>query len=400
MAWTASGEDGSTGLASSYSIRYLRDEAIRTEADWERAHTLEVRPTANAGAESIENARLEGINPETSYGIAVRAFDEAGQISAFVPGIMILEYDTPLPTPPLAIDALGLETSATRSAQIRFRHPHVPEGGAPLAYYVIGIATQAVTEANWDRVGKFDSAPEPSSAGTMSLWTLTPLQPGTQYHVAVRARDTAGSWSPISSDLEFMTKYENLAPPDPPGSVHAAWDDERTLTVSWSAPVDPRVSAFRVYREGVEPGWHAIADVPVGTTTHTVDDPDPQQMQRFAVTSLLGDGTESGLSASGTIFVDTWEVHGPFPHPIRESCRIEVDVPWDAGASVTLSAEIFSVTGKRIRTLDEQIVTGGQTAEWTWDRKDHRGKRVGPGYYFLRITGGGRDSQQTIYVAP
>jgi hypothetical protein len=182
--------------------------------------------------------------------------------------------------------------------------------------------------------------------------------------------------------------------------VHTVWIDDETLSLSWSAPTDPRVTGYRIYREGVDPGWHLLENAPLATTELAIQSPDPLLMQRFAVTSVLGDGTESSLSPSETVFAESWDVSGPFPHPIGESCRFEVTVPWDVGGTVSLSARIFDVTGVPIRTLEEQVIGSGQTARWSWDRKDRRGQRVGPGYYFLRITGAGRESQQTIYVAP
>ena len=143
-----------------------------------------------------------------------------------------------------------------------------------------------------------------------------------------------------------------------------------------------------------------LEEVPLEQNDLEIQNPDPRLMQRFAVTSVLADGTESALVPSQSAFAETWEVSGPFPHPVGESCRFDVTVPWDMEGSASLSAEIFDVTGRRIRALEKQSIGAGQMASWTWDRRDRDGQRVGPGYYFLRITGAGRESQQTVYVRP
>src|SRR5690606_31944335 len=71
LAWTPSGEDGTDGRASAYSIRYLRGEPILNEQDWERAHELERPVMMSDEPVHVETFRLEGINPQSSYGVAV-----------------------------------------------------------------------------------------------------------------------------------------------------------------------------------------------------------------------------------------------------------------------------------------------------------------------------------------
>ena len=53
-----------------------------------------------------------------------------------------------------------------------------------------------------------------------------------------------------------------------------------------------------------------------------------------------------------------------------------------------------------LASLGAREVFAGQVTDWSWDRTDDRGRRVAPGYYYLRVTGGGQEMVRTVYVAP
>jgi pimeloyl-ACP methyl ester carboxylesterase len=78
LRWTASGDDGSTGTADNYDVRWSRS-AIN-EGNFEEAATFDEIPCPSApGAE--ECASIQGLNRLTAYYFALKVRDEAGNWS-------------------------------------------------------------------------------------------------------------------------------------------------------------------------------------------------------------------------------------------------------------------------------------------------------------------------------
>lgn len=79
LNWTAVGDDGNSGTASSYDIRY--STANITTSNWSSANQVsgEPSPKASGGAETMT---ITGLAGNTTYYFAVKAIDDAGNASA------------------------------------------------------------------------------------------------------------------------------------------------------------------------------------------------------------------------------------------------------------------------------------------------------------------------------
>ncbi|MFD0715406.1 fibronectin type III domain-containing protein [Paenibacillus sp. GCM10027626] len=75
LTWTAPGDDGMTGTASSYEIRYSTSDIKK--ADWASA-TQAVGAPAPAPAGTAQSMTVTGLSPATTYYFALRAKDGAG----------------------------------------------------------------------------------------------------------------------------------------------------------------------------------------------------------------------------------------------------------------------------------------------------------------------------------
>ncbi len=73
LTWTATGDDGSDGTATSYDIRY--STATITTANWDTATEVVGEPTPQASG-AAEQLTVTGLNPETTYYFAIKASDE------------------------------------------------------------------------------------------------------------------------------------------------------------------------------------------------------------------------------------------------------------------------------------------------------------------------------------
>ena len=79
LTWTAPGDDGDTGSASQYDVRYSSSE-ISTEADWEAAAPCPNEPSPSSAGTS-ECLTVSGLSPATTYWFALKAADEAANWS-------------------------------------------------------------------------------------------------------------------------------------------------------------------------------------------------------------------------------------------------------------------------------------------------------------------------------
>jgi hypothetical protein len=73
LTWTAPGDDGSSGIAAQYDIRYLTEPI--DETNWDAAIQVEDEPAPQA-AGSTETFAVTGLLPNTTYYFAIKTADE------------------------------------------------------------------------------------------------------------------------------------------------------------------------------------------------------------------------------------------------------------------------------------------------------------------------------------
>lgn len=89
LVWTAPGDDGNTGTASSYDVRY--STSAITEANWSSATQAIGEPTPSA-AGANESMTVSGLVSDTTYYFAIKTSDEVPNTSAIsnVPSLATL----------------------------------------------------------------------------------------------------------------------------------------------------------------------------------------------------------------------------------------------------------------------------------------------------------------------
>lgn len=78
LAWTAPGDDGSSGMASVYDIRY--STSMITNANWASATEISGEPTPLTAGTS-QSMTVSGLSPATTYYFAMKTSDEVPNIS-------------------------------------------------------------------------------------------------------------------------------------------------------------------------------------------------------------------------------------------------------------------------------------------------------------------------------
>jgi hypothetical protein len=96
VRWTAPGDDGSTGTAASYDIRY--STSAITSSNWGSASQATSEPTPTA-AGTQQNFTVGGLSGSQQYYVAIRATDDRGNLSAISNVVNSTTLDTVAPAP-------------------------------------------------------------------------------------------------------------------------------------------------------------------------------------------------------------------------------------------------------------------------------------------------------------
>ncbi len=107
--------------------------------------------------------------------------------------------------PPTAVTDLAATPASAVAVTLTWTAPS-DDSGHVAAYDLRYSATAMTTEAELLAGTQVTGAPVPGAAGAAQTATVTGLKAETAYHFALRARDTAGNWSPVSNDATATTK--------------------------------------------------------------------------------------------------------------------------------------------------------------------------------------------------
>jgi len=207
LSWTAPGDDGSSGTAALYDIRY--STSTITEGNWASATQATGEPTPSV-AGSSESFTVAGLDPSTTYYFAIKAADEVPNyslLSNVVSATTGAETDAPDDIADLAFNsasqtAITIEWTATGD-----------DGSTGTAsLYDIRYSTSLITDLNWDAATQATGEQAPSAAGVGEVFTISGLTEGTTYYFAIKVADEVPNWSGLSNVLSASTLDETDAP--------------------------------------------------------------------------------------------------------------------------------------------------------------------------------------------
>lgn len=227
LSWTASGDDGTSGVATSYDIRYSL--APITSATWAFATQVFGEP-APFLAGTIQTMTIGGFASATTYYIAMTVTDEAGNVS-LLSNVRQAATRVSLVVPDIAhpvIANLKVEGITSQSAVISWATDEPAD--AEVRY---GIATSSLVQ--------------PVFSGSLSMFralTLTNLLRKTRYWYQVFSNDANNNRA--SSTIQFFTTVSGK----PPG-VKNLRASNGSVVLSWENPTkseDPFLSSIAVSR--------------------------------------------------------------------------------------------------------------------------------------------------------
>ena len=156
LAWTAPGDDGSTGTATNYDLRYSTSPI--NDSNWSSATQVSGEPSP-AVAGSAENMTINGLAAETTYYFAINATDDNSNVSGFSNIANVTTSAVPDTTPPYTVGHIPAK-NATDVAKDTNIVVHVKDDGAgvDISTIIMRVEGNVVT---------------PTITGTPADYTLT-----------------------------------------------------------------------------------------------------------------------------------------------------------------------------------------------------------------------------------
>lgn len=210
LIWTAVGDDGTTGTADLYDVRY--STATITAENFASATAASGEPAPGV-AGSPQTMTVAGLSAATPYYFAMKTRDDASNwsdISNVVTATTAESGDETLPDAVNDLDGTALSTS---SVLLTWTAPGDDGATGTAAEYDIRYTTNELTNASWESATRASGEPAPDSAGTVQQMTVAGLEAGEDYYFAMKTRDEAGNESAISNIEMVNTPADQTSPP-------------------------------------------------------------------------------------------------------------------------------------------------------------------------------------------
>jgi chitodextrinase len=196
LVWTAPGDDGWTGTAAQYDIRYSLSPL--TEAVWPSAAQAAGEPAPKPGG-SADTFVVTGLSPTTNYYFALKTADDEGNWSAKSNIASAPTITKPDDVPPAAVTDLAVIAYATNTVTLTWTAPGDDGTTGTAAYYDVRYSRDPITEAVWAAASQAGGEPQPKPAGAAETFTVGPLAPGTRYYFALKTADEKPNLSGLSN---------------------------------------------------------------------------------------------------------------------------------------------------------------------------------------------------------
>lgn len=408
LTWTAPGDDGTTGTATAYEIRWALEPGLLTAAP-----VLVPNPPAPSSAGSGERVQVASLPSGRVVHLAVRTRDDAGlwsPLSNVVTVTMEGEPDDPPPpptdtTPPATVSDFELLDVTAGSVLVTWTAPGDDGTSGTASAYELRYATTPITPQNFGSALPALNVPTPSGAGTTELLTVAGLAPDTNYWLALRARDEAGNIASLSNVVQGRTLPGDAAPLVPPGAPQPHYVSDH-VTLSWGASTHPGVIGYHVYRRPDGGTETRVTAAPVPATSYedfTVTDGMAYYYRVTAVDESLNESAHSAetwiRATAGVPAIVSWD--RIYPNPVRGRATFRFGIPEVGPGSpngMRVTIDLYDVAGHRIeRVVDAHFLPG--VREVTWSVASARAA-FAPGLYVSVLRAGSQVAQQKIAIRP
>ena len=319
LRWTAPGDDGTLGRASTYDIRYSSAGPIDA-SNFPLATRVTSAPPGPAG--TLESMSVTGLAPATRYWFALKTGDEVPNWSPLsnVPDATTQSPPPPDTTPPARVADLNATATGTQTVSLRWTAPGDDgSSGRATTYDARYTSSGPLTDATFASAIRITTS-APGTSGTAEAVTVAGLSPGTRYWFALKTADEVPNWSTLSNVVDAVT----ASTPDttPPGvglyaPANGATASGDVLVSAWATD-DVSVASVSLYADAGLVGTSSSPPYQWTWQSASVAD----GVHRLTV---LG-GDTSGNSASA--FVDVLVSNAPPVSPRVTFAAWDTDHAW------------------------------------------------------------------------
>lgn len=368
LSWTAPGDDDNVGQADSYAIRYSVNPI--NVSNWSQA-TLAPASFTPAEAGTSESFTINNLSPGVEYYVAVRAYDESGNLGAF--GSTALDFAAGIAPPsPTTTDVDEGAASVTVAADLvdsyyslRYEFALDTVSAFSNPTMAVGLASGSEATASFDNL----------EADILYFWRCRAISTDNS--------DTS-AWSQsvsfdITTGVVATLTDSDMAFPLDGGVVYSPLPALRVRDVAGVTSVYFQLADNPSFTGALESG--AITTVPGQQTEWQVTDTllaDTIYYWRISPDNAVWTGAASFTYSAASGVAAAPDIH-PYPNPYR---------PADGHSDITFTnlVENSKIT---IMTVSGSLVLvkeGLPAGDWVWDGKNGSGAEVATGAYFYYVS--------------
>ncbi len=237
LSWTAPGDDGNSGTATTYDIRY--STATITAANFATATQVANEPAPKV-AGSAETFVVTGLGSGTTYYFAMKTADEVPNWSGL--SNVVSRATTAEQIPPAAIANLAASTSGQNFVSLTWTAPGNDSMTGTASQYDIRYSTSPITTANWGSALQVSGEPTPKVAGSAESFSVTGLAMSTTYYFAIKTADGVPNWSGLSNVASKATTGDITPPAGVTDLSALPGSNNGDLLLHWTAPGNDSMS--------------------------------------------------------------------------------------------------------------------------------------------------------------
>ncbi|TLS50664.1 hypothetical protein FE782_18335 [Paenibacillus antri] len=203
LSWTAPGDNGTSGQAKQYLLRYA-PFAI-TESTWNSATPVAGLPLPKP-AGGPELVTVGGLTTNATYHFALKTVDTANNVSALSNVVTATINNTDTVAPGTIADLAATRTGP-KSVRLGWTAPGDDGATGQAKSYEVRYSTSPITAANWSSATEAIDELRQLPGGTAMKYQANELQPNTTYYFAVRTTDDVNNVSDVSNVAVATTAY-------------------------------------------------------------------------------------------------------------------------------------------------------------------------------------------------
>jgi len=194
LRWTAPGDDGNSGTALKYDIKYSHT-VIDTDEKFANAAECIGEPTP-AAAHAIQRFNVTDLTANTDYYFAIKTADEVPNWSP-LSNSPVINIDT---IPPSAVSDLTPVFSTNSSVELHWTAAGDDGSTGTAAQYDLRFSSSIInSEARFATATPCAGEPAPASAGSTQRFNITSLMKDEIRYFALKTADEVPNWSPFAN---------------------------------------------------------------------------------------------------------------------------------------------------------------------------------------------------------